>query len=509
MGFVYDGQGRVVLDPDLQIQEGVRLLFQTFARTCAVHATVKHFRTEGILFPTRIDGGPRKGEVGWGPLSLSRVSSVLHNPWYAGAYAFGRSRWRKQPDGRTRRESLPPGEWIALIRDAHPGYISWDEYLKNQQQLEMSARAMHFDRSKSPPREGPALLQGRAVCGLCGSRMHVRYQSRRGQSVPTYVCVGRGRGFADPMCQNIVGTSIDAAMSELLVEAVTPMALQMALDVQEEVQRRVDEADRLRHRQVERAQYEIDLARQRYMHVDPTNRLVADSLEADWNAKLDALNLAREEYERKRASDRLSIDDEQRRRILDLATDFPAAWRDPKTPDRERKRMLALLIEDVTLIKQRHLTAAVRFRGGATTTLTMPRPLTASQIRATNPEVRKQIDALLDEFTDAQVAHRLNELGLRTGAGEAFDPVSIRWVRFSAKLKSLKQRLLEAGMLTGRQMREKLGIGRTTLGRWRIEGRIKARICNDLGEWLYWPPEDPLATLSFDPTVRSTARGAL
>ena len=257
--------------------------------------------------------------------------------------------------------------------------------------------------------------------------------------------------------------------------------------------------------------YEADRARQRYMQVDPANRLVADSLEADWNAKLRDLFEAQESYERQTTADQHSVDEAERQRILALAADFPSVWRDPKTPQRERKRMLALLIEDVTLIKQREITAAVRFRGGASTTLTLPRPLTAQQMRATHTEVRQAIDTLLDEYTDAQVAHILNERGLSTGAGDVFDPVGVQWVRFSAKLKSLKERLLEAGMLTSKQISAKCGIGRTTLGRWRANGRIKARICNDRGEWLYWPPERRLAsgTLAHGPMVDSTAGGAV
>ena len=356
-------------------------------------------------------------------------------------------------------------------------------------QLRASAKAIGFERNGGPPREGPALLQGRVVCGLCGSRMHVHYNTRRnGAPIPNYVCFGRGKLFGDPPCQSMLGTEIDAAVGTLLVESVTPMALELALAIQQEIATRLDEADRLRHRQVERAEYEADRARHRYMQVDPANRLVADSLEADWNAKLRALAEAEQEYERQRAADRLVVDQQERQRILDLATDFPAVWRDPATPQRERKRMLALVIEDVTLIKQRQITAAVRFRGGATTTLTLPRPLTAQQLRATHADVRQEIDRLLDEYTDAQVAHLLNERGLSTGAGAAFDPMSVQWVRFSAKLKSLKERLLEAGMLTSRQLCAELGIARTTLTRWRQQGRIQARICNDRGEWLYWPP---------------------
>jgi DNA invertase Pin-like site-specific DNA recombinase len=514
VGFVHDGEGRIVLDPDKQVQHCVRLLFETFFRTGAVHATIKHFRVHRLLFPSRVLAGARKGELVWGPLCLGRAAHALHNPLYAGVYAFGRLRWRKQPSGRSRHERLPPNQWHALIRDAHPGYITWEEHERIEGLLEASAtRARaHY---RQPPREGSALLQGRVVCGLCGSRMHVHYASRRGDLIPAYVCPGRGRLFGDPWCQSIVGTEIDGAVGKLVVEAVTPMAIDMALAVHEEVKARVEQTDRQHRRQVERAQYEVDQARLRYMHVDPTNRLVADSLEADWNAKLRALGQARDEYERQRTADQPVVDDDERVRIAALATNFPVVWADPRTPHRERKRMLALLIEDVTLTKQRHITGAVRFRGGATTTLTIPRPLTAQQVRATHPDVREQIDALLDQYTDAQVANLLNERGLRTGADDAFDPVSVQWVRFSAKLKSLKTRLLDAGWQNSKQAGAKLGISRTTLGARRVQGLVVGRICNDSGEWLYWLPE-PLPSSSIEPsttmppttTVTSTARGA-
>ena len=505
VGFLYDGAGRVVLDPDTQVQESVRLLFDTFARTGAAHATVKYFREQGLLYPTRVAAGPHTGDLTWAPLCLGRVASALHNPWYAGAYAYGRTRTRKRPDGHVHHARLPASEWLALIRDAHPAYIAWEEYERIQQRLLASAAAIATKLRQTPPREGPGLLQGRVVCGLCGSRMHMQYNTRRGgQLVPNYVCVSRGRLFGDPLCQSILGTAIDAAVAQWLVDTVTPMALELTLAVQQEITTRLDEADRLRHRHVERAQYDADHARYRYLQVDPANRLVADSLEADWNARLRALAQAQEEYQRQRASDRLVIDEHERTRILALATDVPVVWRDPQTPHRERKRMLALLVEDVTLLKQRQVTAAVRFRGGATTTLTLPRPLTAQQLRATHEDVRQQIDALLDEYTDAQVAHHLNERGLRTGAGAAFDPGSVQWVRFSHKLTNLKARLIAAGWLTSKQIEATLGVRRTTLSRWRAEGRITGRICNDRGEWLYWPPERALNENAGDTRVPMT-----
>jgi DNA invertase Pin-like site-specific DNA recombinase len=510
VGFVYDATSKVILDPDKQVQETMRLFFETYARMGSVSATIKHFRQQGFLFPKRVSSGGRKGELAWAPLSLPRACHALHNPWYAGAYAFGRGRWRKKPNGRIRHELLPQDQWHVLIRDAHPGYISWQEYECIEQRLHEAAKAIGFER-KGPPREGSALLQGRVVCGLCGSRMHVHYNHRGGKFIPNYVCFGRGREFGDPRCQGILGTEIDAAIGKLLVEAVTPMAIDLALAVQQEISTRLEEADRLRHRQVERAQYEADHARQRYMQVDPANRLVADSLEADWNTKLRALAETQDTYQRQRVTDRLVIDDEERKQIMALVADFPAVWNAPNTSPRERKRMLALLLEDVTLIKQREIAVAVRFRGGATTTFTLPRPLTAQQLRATHVEVREQIDTLLDEYTDSEAARILNERGARTGASDIFNSTSIKWVRFSAKLDSLKERLLKAGMVTSKQMGTKYGVSRSTLGHWRTQGRIQARICNDRGEWLYWPHEHTEVPMpvSHNPIINSIAGGAV
>lgn len=333
VGFIYDPLGRVVFDPDKQVQETVRLLFDTFLRTGAAHATIKHFHDHGLLFPTRVAAGARKGELVWGPLCLGRACHALHNPWYAGAYAYGRGRYRKQVDGRIRHEYLPHGQWQVLIRDRHPGYISWQQYEHIQQQLQTGAKAIHFERSQTPPREGPALLQGRVVCGVCGSSMHVKYNTRRnGQLVSTYVCQGRGRFFGDPLCQNIVGTNLDIAIGKLLVETVSPMTLELTVAIEQQMRTRLQEVDRLRHRQVERAQVEVDQARYRYMQVDPANRLVADTLEGDWNAKLRALAQAQDDYQRQRASDRVVYTEQDRQRVMQLVTDFPAAWNDPKTP---------------------------------------------------------------------------------------------------------------------------------------------------------------------------------
>jgi hypothetical protein len=269
---------------------------------------------------------------------------------------------------------LPREQWT-LLKDVHPGYISWGQYEENVQRLHENARANGQDRRESPAREGPALLQGLAVCGLCGSRMTVRYHTRQAKLIPEYVCQSNGADHIISICQHVFGEDVDQAVARLLVDAVTPLALEVTLTVQQEIEARLDEVDRLRRKAVERAQYEADLAQRRYLHVDPANRLVADSLEADWNAKLRALAAAQKEYEQRRQSDRVALSEQHRARIAALARDFPEVWRNPNTPDRERKRLVRLILEDVTLIRTDQITAHVRFKGGITKTLTVALPL--------------------------------------------------------------------------------------------------------------------------------------
>src|SRR6266511_1711940 len=292
VGFVHDPVGRVVLDPDLGVQQAVRHLFSTFARTGSARATVKAFAEEGLLFPLRVRTGPNRGELGWHPLAHHRVLQVLHNPRYAGAFSYGRR---------------------------------------------------HARRGKAPP-----CCRDWWSADAAGS-MTVRYQQRGHDLTPVYVCQRTGIQTATPSCQAILGGGVDQAVSELLLATVTPMALEVDLAVSDELAAHAEEADRLRRAQVERARHTAELARRRYLAVDPDNRLVAASLEADWNQALRDHTRAQEDYERQaHAASTLSHD--QRAKILALASDFPALWNDPRTPQRERKRMVRLLLADVTLL---------------------------------------------------------------------------------------------------------------------------------------------------------------
>lgn len=345
VGLVYDPAGKVVLDPDAGVRHAVAHLFAAFARTGSARAVVQTFAAEDLKFPTRVRTGARKGELAWQPLRHWRVLRTLHNPRYAGAFVYGRRREGRTPDGRRTFSEVPRDQWIALIPDAHPGYITWETFETNQQLLAANAAAHGTDRAAGPAREGPALLQGLVICGRCGRRMTVRYHHRRGVDIPDYQCIGESIQGGGGRCQTIPGAGVDAAIGQLLLDTVTPLALEIALTVQAELEARADETDALRRSHVERARHRVELARRRYLAVDPDNRLVADSLEADWNDALRSLQDAQDDYERATAAAHNALNDEHKTRVRALAADFPALWSDPNTPQRERKRMARLLLD--------------------------------------------------------------------------------------------------------------------------------------------------------------------
>src|SRR6201988_3060873 len=190
-------------------------------------------------------------------------------------------------------------DWLACIPNAHPGYITWEQFQQNLKILGTNGRGFELARA-SPPREGTALLQGRAVCGRCGRYLGIRYATRRGKQEAWYVCDRAHSSLGEPHCQSIAGAPIDEAIGELVAEKMTPAAVELALEIRREIEAQYEEADRLRCRAIERARIEADLAQRRFMLVDPNNRLVADTLEGEWNDKLRVLAKAREDRERAR-----------------------------------------------------------------------------------------------------------------------------------------------------------------------------------------------------------------
>jgi DNA invertase Pin-like site-specific DNA recombinase len=490
VGLAYDAAGHVVLDPDTAVQHALRHLFDTFAATGSATACVKAFRDDDLSFPSRHQNGPRKGELDWKPLQHHAVLRVLHNPRYAGAFTYGRYHNQKQPNGKWSCTLLPREEWISFIPNAHPGYITLEEFDANRARLADNAAAHGRDRAGGPPREGSALLQGIIICGRCGKRMTVRYHHRRGQASPTYVCQRDGIANAQPICAAIPGADLDKRIGQLLLETLSPLAVEAALTVSAELQQRSAEADQIRAAHVERARYQADLARRRYMAVDPANRLVADSLEADWNTALRELQQAQETYDKARQQHTGQLTDTQRARIGQLVTDLPAIWNDPKTPARERKRIARLLLTDITIHRDSDtITAHVRFPGGQHSTLTLPAPKPIGEQRKTPAAIVAAIDELLDEHISGEVAEILNQRGLTTGTGQPFHHKIVDNIIHTYRLRSRRQRLRAAGMFTPTEMATLLGISRHTVKTWYRAGIVSGLRYNDKGETLYHPPD--------------------
>jgi DNA invertase Pin-like site-specific DNA recombinase len=493
LGFVYDDSGRIVFDPDQQVQRAVRLLFETFRRTGSAMRVVHHFKTEGVLWPRRITKGVRAGELLFGPLEHSRVLGILHNPRYTGAFVYGRTRQRKvRIGGQLRYRRLKREEWSVFLPNTHPGYISWEEFEANQAKLLANANGYGEDRRKSPPREGAALLQGLVVCGVCGLRMTVRYHVDHGHPIPDYVCQRHGIQTAAPVCQRLPGAQVDQAVTELVLQAVTPASLEVALEVFEELRARQGEVDRMRRAQVERAREEAELAQRQYLLARPENRLVVDNLERQWNEKLMSLARTEEEYARMSKSQPSALTEEDRDRIHALASDLPRVWNDPRTPARDRKRMLRLLIEDVTLVKNHKIQIHIRWKAGATTSLERPLPLSAPDLVRTPAEIVELIRALATEQTDAQIARTLNARWLRTGRKHSFTRLIVRHIRSKYGISSYVQHLRNQGWLTVPEMAVQMKVHSSTAKRFAREGVLRAVRADDSGLMLFEPTDGPL-----------------
>jgi DNA invertase Pin-like site-specific DNA recombinase len=493
-GFVYDESGAVVLDPDAQVRETIAHFFETFARVGSAHQTVKAFRDEGLRFPSRLRA-PAAGVI-FRPLTASAAMRTLRNPRYAGAYAYGQRVYGRTIEGKKTHKKRASDDWLACIPNAHPGYITWERYQENLGLLATNGRGYDAARA-SPPREGVALLQGRAVCGRCGQHLRVRYREARGKLESWYVCDRATDSRAEPNCQSLAGPPIDEAVGLLVAEKMTPAAVELAIETRREIVARYEQADQLRCRAIERAQIDADLAQRRFMMVDPANRLVADTLESDWNEKLRVLQRARDERERARRDDEIALDDAIRDRLVAMMADFKRLWSDPSTPNRERKRMLAYVVEDVTLVKQPAAGTTrihIRFRGGHTTTLTTVNPKASCEMVKTPAEIVALVDRLLDDHVYEEIAEVLNARGLRPGGaawpgrGEnRFTGKRVQYIVHTYGLRPRFDRLRARGLLTKKELAGRLGIHVATLTAWVKHGIIKAHAYNGHA-WLYEKP---------------------
>jgi Recombinase zinc beta ribbon domain len=318
-------------------------------------------------------------------------------------------------------------DWPIVLLDAHPGYITWEQFRRHQQILDDN-RTWRPEERRGAVREGSALLQGIVLCGVCGRRMNVRYLSEG--TIPSYQCRQAHAQLAEKTCQTMRGDGIDQVVATCFLEAIQPAQLAVALSTLDQLEARAKQIDRQWQFRLERAQYEADLAHRRYNAVDPDNRLVARSLERDWNEKLTEVEQLQREYAVLPKPTALLITPQERERILALAQNIPEVWHAPTTSQTERKQLLRYLIKDVTLTKREQvIEVRIRWQTEALTDLTVPRPQRAADARRTDPQVVARVRELAPIYTATQIADRLNQGGWRASLGGSFTASKVDWIR--------------------------------------------------------------------------------
>ena len=465
VGYVYDEDGEIVLDPDEEVQAAIADVFACFEQTGSAYGVVGAFAER--RFPARAYGGAWAGRLRYGRLTHSRALTVLRNPVYAGAYVFGRRRSRRhvEPDGtiRSRTTLLPREDWGVVIHDHHPGYITWEQFLRNEQRLQANRT---YDGAR-PAREGSALLQGIVRCGCCGRSMATFYRDGK----PGYDCsYSRADRAGTPGCRSVMGEAIEQAVVERLLAAVAREQIALALKAADAVTDRRSRSTRAVELRAERARYNAARAERAFHQCDPDNRLVARNLEKRWEEKLRELADAEAELALKAAE----APPPTRTDIEALARDLPALWAAPSTSHRDRKRLLRALINDLTLTSdpdQREIRVGIHWRSGASEELTVIRPTAARTARAAI--VGDLLRQLGPTHTNTELADHLNRAGHVTASGRPFDEDNVRWLRWQHRIPSPSP--LHENELGVHELAQRLDVGDHVIYKWIQQGKLAAR----------------------------------
>jgi DNA invertase Pin-like site-specific DNA recombinase len=495
VGLCHDQDGHIVPDPDEEVRGAVSLVFRLFRETGSAFAVVQNFVKRALRFPKRAYGGAWNGKLVWGRLTHARVLCILKNPSYAGVYVFGRYQYHQtisttgEIQKKMRAVAMP--SWRVQLKQHHEGYISWEEFLENGQRLEKNRTNGEETMLSGPAREGLALLQGLLLCGNCGHAITVRYTGNGG-IYPTYLCNRRHlEALATKDCMSFRCDLLDAAVSEEVLKALRPAELQLALAALQELEARDQGILRQWQMRLERAD-EAALAERRYQEVDPSNRLVANTLERRWNETLLHLqDLKKQAAEFQRQEARV-FTPEQKAKVLALARDFPRLWHAPSTQAKDRKRMLRLLIKDITvnkLIEQRQLSVHIRWQGGACADLSVQLPpKAADRFRYPSAEVDR-VRELARRLTKAQIADQLNREGRRTPKGLSFTAKAIHWICWRYEIPPAQLKKNEE--LTVQQVAEKFGVSIGVVHYWIKHHIIQTRRLNEgTAYWITLNTED-------------------
>jgi DNA invertase Pin-like site-specific DNA recombinase len=483
VGLCYDEQGRIVMDPDAEVRAAVGLVFRLFRETGSAFGVMQRFAESGLPFPKRSYGGAWDGKIIWGRLTHSRVLGMLKNPSYAGMYVFGRYQYRRQisPEGgvHKRTQAVAMSDWRVSLKEHHEGYITLEEFFKNQERLEKNRTNAEETLLAGPAREGLALLQGLLLCGTCGHALTVRYTGNGG-IYPCYLCNRlRREGSASKDCMSFRCDLLDAAIAEEVLQALQPAEIELALAALQELESRDRTISRQWQMRLERAEYEAALAERRYQEVDPSQRLVAGTLERRWNDALLQLEDLKKQAAEFLCQETRVATPEQKAKVLALARDLPRVWHAPTTQAKDRKRMLRLLIKDITVekpLRPKQLLAHIRWQGGACTDICVQLPPNIADRVRYPAAVVDRVRHLAQSLADGDIADCLNQEGQVSALGKPFTGSMIQWIRYRYQIP--KARLVRPEELTVQQVAERFRVSPNVVYYWIDRGVIQARRLN-------------------------------
>jgi recombinase-like zinc beta ribbon protein/recombinase len=484
MGYLRRPSGEVVLDPDEQVQTTIRLVFDLFERLRTIGKVLRFLVEHDIRLPVRARGGARKDELEWRRPSRPTLQNLFANPTYAGAYVYGvrSTDRRRQKAGRpgTGRRSLRAEEAEVFLPDRMPAYITWDQYQRNQTQLQSNRAAWG-----GAPRSGSALLSGVITCGRCGIRMTAHYNNNGHNA--RYVCVAMKSNYGEPSCQSLTAAPLDALMTRLVLQAIEPAALEASLTLATDLEAERVALDRHWQQRLERTAYEVERARRQYDACEPENRLVARSLERAWEEALAEQARLEAEYERVRRERLAAPSAAEFRAIRKRAQDLPALWKAATTTQEERQTIVRLLLERV-LVEVVHNTEQVRvichWHGGNRTLHQLMRPVARLTTLSTYASlVARAADLRRDGHSFAEIAETLNREGWRpakrrdTFNAPMVHHLLIRAGAIEPKYRRRKPQIArQPNEWTIRELAEQIGVPEPTLYTWVQKGRLRSRI---------------------------------
>jgi len=482
VGYVFDEANRIVKDPDEQVCRAIELVFTTFLEAGSAYGVVQRFARDQLLFPKRSYGGVWAGKLQWGRLTDSRVLGILKNPSYAGVYAFGRYRCVKDiledGDVRSRIACMPREEWLVEIRDHHEGYTSFEQHLKNLDRIERNRTNPQEAILSGPAREGLAMLQGLLICGRCGRRLTPRYRGNGGL-YPIYECNWRKReGLSKTSCMSVQCGYLDRTIEQRVWQVVNENHLNLALDAYDILQQREQQISTQWKLRLERAEYEVQLAQKRYEQVDPENRLVASTLEQRWNDALieleDVQNQIAELQQREHV-----ITSRQRDEVLKLAQDLPRLWKSKATSAKDKKRILQLLIQDITVEKPKRgkVILYLRWQGGQCEDLAVELPRPAAERWRHSESLVQRVRELARDYSDTEIATQLNAEGLKSNKGNPFTRSSVSWIRHKHAIPPVDKK--QAGEQTVQEVSQQFGVSPGVVYYWIAHKIIPARRLNN------------------------------